>query len=77
MIDTKSIRRQFIGGEEFISFADFATNVVQDEGVALEVAHRMLKGEDPYEWNPDQPEFYEQFSVVDAEALEFQTEKED
>lgn len=64
------IERKFFGGSERVTFDEFARFVIQDEDEAMVIAARMLSGQDPYPWNEGvEPEFYEEFSVIDAEAL--------
>ena len=69
METTASIRRLLHGATEDMSFRDFAEFAIQDLSIAGEVAQRMLGGDVPYQWNPDEPEFYEEFEVIDADAL--------
>jgi hypothetical protein len=43
---------------------------VQDGQIAIEVAERMLEEyPEPHEWNPDEPEFYETFEIIDLDAF--------
>lgn len=63
------IRREFHGGSEDQTFEDFAASTIQERGVALEVARAMLDGRDPYDYNADEPEFLETFTILDREAL--------
>jgi hypothetical protein len=67
-----SIERKFLGGEEAVTFEDFCELVVQDYEAGLNVVQRMLDGEDPYAWNEDEPEFYEEFVIIHRPALEAQ-----
>lgn len=71
-----SIRRTYHGGFEDQGFVDFVNLTIQDSQVGLEVALRMLDGDEPYQWNEDQkPEFYEVFTVIDATLLREQIER--
>lgn len=72
LLDRTCIQRLYTGGSEDINFNDFAMDVIQEHDLAAEVAHRMLNGDDPYQWNEDEPEFYEEFLVLDAAALRAQ-----
>jgi hypothetical protein len=71
------ITRKFCGGEETVSLSGFARYVVQDDDMALDIAQRMLGGVDPYTYNEDEPEFYEEFSVLDHDELQRQVEAEE
>jgi hypothetical protein len=73
--DLPVIERAYHGGTESVTFADFAEFVVQDGAMALVIARRMINGDDPYEYNEDEPEFYETFSVADSLELERQVAK--
>lgn len=66
------IKRSFLGGCERVSFAEFALRVIQDDQAAQKIARRMLEGHDPYEYNLEEPEFYERFGICDREALRVQ-----
>jgi hypothetical protein len=63
------IRRTYHGGTEDITFDEFVTSAIQDTRCAVDVAIRMIEGEDPYHWNPDEAEFYEEFTIIDREGL--------
>lgn len=68
--DLPSIQRTFHGGTECISFGEFASNVIQEQDVAVSIATTMLSRPDiPYEDNVDEPEFYETYLCLDAELL--------
>jgi hypothetical protein len=65
------IRRKYIGGVDDQSFDSFVESTIQDARVAEEVASTMLVDYPrPYEWNRDEPEYYETFEILDAEELE-------
>lgn len=74
---TPSIRRTFMGGEESVTFNDWATNVIQDYDVAADIARAMLGGHDPYSYNEAEPQFFERFTVEDADALREQLAAEE
>jgi hypothetical protein len=67
------IERKFYGGTESVTFDDFALFVIQDDDEALTIAHRMLDGMDPYPFNEPhtgaEPEFYEEFRVLNSNKL--------
>lgn len=67
-----SIRREFPGGSELVTFSEFAEGVVQNEEVAVEIAEQMLAGEEPYEYNASEPEFREVFTILSRAELEEQ-----
>jgi len=67
-----TIRRKFHGGMEDQNFTDFAYSTIQDRDVARRVANTMLASGVVYEWNPDEPEFYEEFEVIDSDGLRAQ-----
>jgi hypothetical protein len=65
------IRRKYLGGVEDQSFDSFVESTIQDAGAAEEVASTMLVDyPHPYEYNRDEPEFYEVFEILDVEELE-------
>lgn len=68
------ILREFLGGSEEQNFDQWATSTIQDHEVALEIAAKMLSGFHPCPYNADQPEFYEEFTITDGEALRLQME---
>lgn len=51
------------------TYTEWAAQAIQDDDTARQVAEQMLAGSDPYEWNEDEPEFYEIFTVTDRRAL--------
>lgn len=64
------ITRTYFGGMEVISWDEWATNVIQDREVALEVAERMLaKPEIEYDWNEGIDRFYETFLIADLDGF--------
>jgi len=68
--ETACIRRAYLGGSDDVTFDQFAEIVVQDYACAAEVAETMLNDDPrPYQWNADEPEFYEEFAVIDAAEL--------
>lgn len=67
-----SIERKFLGGQENVTFEEFCTRVVQDYEAGMNVVQLMLAGEDPFSWNDDDPEFYEEFRIINRDALEAQ-----
>ena len=69
------IERKFHGGTERVTFETFAKLVIQDSDMAEHVARVMLNGEDPYQWNEDEAEFYETFTVMAPEVLRGQIER--
>lgn len=60
------------GSTELCTVKQWAQGWVQDENIALEIAASMLDGNDPYEANIDQPEFYTEYTITDREAFEAQ-----
>lgn len=66
------IARATQDGDYVINFEDFATNVIQDGDVALVIAEEMLRQTKPYEYNEDDPQFYERFTVVNSNDLRAQ-----
>ena len=64
------IRRKYLGGTEDQSFDDFVESTIQDAQAALEVAATMINDyPSPYAYNSDEPEYYEEFEILDAEEL--------
>lgn len=66
------IQRDFVGGTENVTFAQFAEFVVQDGEIATEIAEHMLKfPEASYDYNADvmEPGVYESHTVLDADEL--------
>jgi hypothetical protein len=70
--DRPCITRTGMGFSEDVTLVEFARAVIQDDDAAASIASKMLEGEDPYVYNAEEPEFYEQFSVLDNEALQTQ-----
>lgn len=70
------IERKAHGTTEHLTLAEWARMVIQDEDEAARIARDMLDGQDPYAFNEAhtgaEPEFYEEFSVLDREALSAQ-----
>lgn len=66
------IKRVAQGSSETTTFVAWASVVIQDEDVAIATARKMLAGQNPYEYNEDEPALYETFSVTDRAALEAQ-----
>ena len=67
--DAPCVLREFTGGSERVSFAEFAHHVVQERTVAEQIAHTLLTTREPYEYNEDDPRFREVFTIVDEAAL--------
>ena len=63
------IRRTFHGNTEEQTFEEFAYSTIQDNDTAIHVAERMLAGDVPYQWNAFDPEWYEEFEILDATIL--------
>jgi hypothetical protein len=72
--DAPCVLREFTGGSEHVSFAEFAHHVVQERTVAEQIAHTMLSTGEPYEYNEDEPRFREVFTIIDEAALRRQRE---
>ena len=72
--DVPVIRRVYFGGTEILSFEDFALQI-QDEDVALDIARTLIQmshsggGAFPPNENAN-PDAYEEYEVIDLEALE-------
>jgi hypothetical protein len=67
--NVKTIRRTYHGGSEEINFDHFWEFVIQDYTVGLETARDMLEGDGTATANDDQPEFYEEYEVLDQDVL--------
>jgi hypothetical protein len=72
LIFEASIKRKFLGGQEDVTFEEFCTRVMQDYEAGMNVVQLMLAGEDPFPWNEDEPEFYEEFRIINRDELEAQ-----
>lgn len=66
------IERRYLGGTETVTFDDFATQVVQDHELAREIAAQLAASDEPYKWNEDSAEFYEEFRATNPGALRAQ-----
>lgn len=67
------IRRSFTGGQEDITYPEFAEDIIQDWDVAEDVADDLLAWpKQPREWNAEEPEFREVFELLDASDLKAQ-----
>lgn len=62
------IQRTYFGGQEILTFAEWAETCVQDADLAIEVAKSMLAAPQfEREWNDgDHPSYYEKFFITDA-----------
>jgi len=67
--DPPCLLRVYHGGRQYVNFADFAANVVQEHALAEEIAHTMLRTGEPYEYNEDEPEFREVFTIANEARL--------
>lgn len=65
----QSIRREYLGGTESLTFAEFAERVIQDDEIAEQIAEQMLRSPEPYDHNSEEPEFFERFTVIDRDHL--------
>jgi hypothetical protein len=69
-LDSPCVRRIYHGGEEVLTYDAWMRICIQDEQAALDVAEQMLEIPlDPYDWNEDEPEFYETFQITDEEVF--------
>lgn len=66
------VERKGHGFTERLNLWDWADDAIQDHNIAADVARAMLSGRDPYEWNENEPEFYETFHIIDRSILEEQ-----
>lgn len=67
--DIPTIFRSYPGGSEEVSFAYFWEYVIQDYDAGLDCAQGMLQGDGTATANDDQPEFYEEYQVLDPDVL--------
>lgn len=52
-----------------VTFDQFVKGEIQDDEMAATIAQRMLDGDDPYQWNADDPRFYTEFVILDRDVL--------
>jgi hypothetical protein len=66
------IRRRLLGVTEHMTYDEWASDVIQERDVALQVAERLLELPDgePVLWNEGSPRFYEEFDIFDRVALQ-------
>lgn len=65
----KVIEVSGFGYKDLVNFEEFIYSVVQEETVALEEAKRLIDGEEIIEVNADQPEYYQEFRLINKDAL--------
>jgi hypothetical protein len=64
------VRHIFFGGTEDVDYANWSELLIQDLQVAHRVARDMLEtpGE-RYVWDSDEPQFYSEFEIIDADEF--------
>jgi hypothetical protein len=58
-----------VGYQEQVDFTEFAEQVVQEYSVAIEEAQRLISGQEVICINEDQPEYYQEFRLLDRQKL--------
>lgn len=73
LISTPSIQRTFFGGDQAVTFQDFyASRGIQDYEAGMNIVQFMLAGEDPFLLNDPEPRFYQEYRIINRDALEAQ-----
>ncbi len=61
--------RQFANDTFNVTYEEFVVNIVQDDETAYIISADMLTANMVYKSEPDEPQFYEEYEVINADIL--------